>query len=178
MLDAVCGRRVNSGVRFLREKKGEGRMNIIGLALLVALLFIPTFPQPFSSALCSCPSLSFTSDEERKAALVSDFTRADAVFSGEVVELDTFKVKIKVDKLWKGEKAKEIGMVIRAVNDNNPHRIYGCDYRFKLGEKYLVYAYETPLGLRTHECSRTRPMKNAKKEMEELEEIAARDNDN
>lgn len=84
--------------------------------------------------------------------LVKDYNGASAVFSGEVVALDTFMVKFKVDKLWKGDFSDEITMSTGAKdNGDGTYTSSSCDYNFKLGEKYLVYAQ----GASRKRCRRT-----------------------
>lgn len=118
------------------------------------------------------------SREEEKAALVKDFDGAFAVFSGEVVEQDTFKVKFKVDKLWKGDFGDEITMST-GVKDygNGTIGATSCDYGFKRGTKYLVFAYLNEDGeMQARECTRTKilneqSLKYAKREMKDLDDI-------
>src|SRR6266446_6108304 len=77
--------------------------------------------------------------EQARAMLIKDYDKAFAVFSGEVVALDTFKVKLKVDKLWKGDLEVEVIMPTGAKeNGDGTYTISSCDFNFKLGEKYLV----------------------------------------
>ena len=153
-------------------------MKTIALILFISLLYIHTPNQPSSSSVCGCPGEPSTTDEERRAAAVREFTRASAVFSGEVVEFDMLKTKVKVDRLWKGEKTEEINMVTGAIKiGDDYYGLSSCDYHFKVGKKYLIYAYETALGLKTHACSRTRPIEYAEQEMEELEEFTPREKD-
>ncbi len=147
---------------------------------ILTLLFVIAFPfLTFDHALgCGCGGDPLTSDEERRAALVRDFTLASAVFSGEVVELDTFKVKFKVDKLWKGEPAKEITMLTGTIKvDEGLYRSSSCDYRFQKDKKYLVYAYGAFDELKTHVCSRIKLIVYAEQEMEQLDDIAPRKSD-
>ena len=112
--------------------------------------------------------------EQARAMLVKDYNQALSVFSGEVVALDTFKVKFKVDQVWKGDFGDEVTMSTGA-KDNGDGTLTlssSCDYSFKLGEKYLVYAYGTSLEeMQAHECTRTRLLKYAEQEVRDLDEV-------
>lgn len=73
---------------------------------------------------------------------VRDFNRATAVFMGEVIAIDRFRIKFKVSKVWKGDVAGEFVMSSGPVPYGNGEIILvsSCDYHFLLGEIYLVYA--------------------------------------
>lgn len=111
--------------------------------------------------------------EQARARLVKDYNEAFAVFSGEVVALDTFKVKFKVEKLWKGDFGDEITMSTGAQeNGDGTYTFSSCDFNFKRGEKYLVYAYGASAGeMRAHACTRTRQMTYAEQEAKDLDEV-------
>jgi hypothetical protein len=119
------------------------------------------------------------SPEEARAALVKDFNGATVVFFGEVIEGDAFKVKFKVEKMWKGEVGDEIVMATGAKKyDDGAYSSSSCDYHFKLGEKYLVYAYPVDpdlhpgsTDLQARACTRTKLAKYADQEMKELDEV-------
>jgi hypothetical protein len=102
------------------------------------------------------------------------YSEAAAVFFGEVVGVEDFYIKFKVERAWKGVVSDEITLVLGAVGLENGI-IYNRDllwrYNFVLGKKYLVYASKIPKGLYAHRCSRTKPEEYAKKELEELERI-------
>lgn len=145
------------------------RMLLAPLAVMFLLLLAPEV-----ALGCVC----FGTPEKRtpeqvRAMLVRDFNEAVAVFSGEVVAIDTFKVKLKVDKLWKGDFGDE-AVMSTGTKDNGDgiHISSSCDYSFKLGEKYLVYAYgASPEDMQARECTRTRPLNYAEQEMKDLDEV-------
>lgn len=118
--------------------------------------------------------------EQARARLVKDFHEAFAVFSGEVIALDRFKVKFKVDKLWKGDFGDEIIMSTGAKdNGDGTYTTSSCDYHFKLGEKYLVYAYGVSVEeMQAHVCTRTSTLNYVEQEMKELDEVWSHVNKN
>jgi hypothetical protein len=123
---------------------------------------------------CVCVGLpEKPTPEQAKAMLVKDYNEAFAVFSGKVIARDTFKVKFKVDKLWKGEFGGEVTMSTGAKdNGDGTYTSSSCDFNFKPGEKYLVYAYGASAGeMQAHACTRTRLLKYAEQEMKDLDEV-------
>ena len=76
-------------------------MRRLCLVLLLALLLLANRDNAFA---CFCSDgANWTNPGEAKKFLVKEFSGAAIVFSGEVVTLDRFKVKIKVEKFWKGD---------------------------------------------------------------------------
>ena len=71
-------------------------------------------------------------------------------------------VKIVSDRVWKGVTNKEF--IVRTV-------VEGCGYGFKVGSRYLVYAYGRDL-LNTGGCTRTKPFSEAAMEIKQLNKIA------
>jgi hypothetical protein len=139
------------------------------VALAATIILSPLF---YNTALgCACNYQPNPTAEEIRVARLKAFDSAVAVFSGKVIELDENKVKFKVEKIWKGASADEITMVIQEGEDNGEYVMTSCDYSYKLGEKYLVYADSTHDELRTSVCSRTVLLRNADQEMRGLDEI-------
>lgn len=137
------------------------KKTLLALTIILSPLFI-------SNVLgCTCPTIGGTS-EQLKAVRLNDFNKAVAVFSGEVMELDENKVKFKVEKIWKGELVDEIEMIIRFKDIDGNYVRTSCDYHYKFGEKFLVYAYEKDDELTTYQCSRTTPFKNSKNVEQEI----------
>ena len=116
-------------------------MKRIVLALFVVL---PLFLASDVAQGCVCAGLlEKPIPEQARALLVKDYNGAIAVFSSEVVVVDTFKVKFKADKVWKGDFGDDVTMSTGAQdNGDGTYTSSSCDFNFKLGEKYLVYAYE------------------------------------
>ncbi len=140
------------------------------LAIFCAfLLFTLCAPRAFG---CVCELDPHPTPESIRADRLSAFEKATVVFSGEVVAMDTLTVKFKVDKIWKGDEAKEITM-LTGTKDNGDGTIISstCDYGFENEKQYLIYAYGPMAELKTHKCSRTILLKDAETEMKGLDEI-------
>lgn len=70
-------------------------------------------------------------------------------------------VKIVAERIWKGVTNKEF--IVRTAVD-------GCGYEFKVGSRYLVYAYGQHI-LSTSGCTRTKPLSEAAMEVKQLDKI-------
>ncbi len=107
----------------------------------------------------------------------AQFEYHDAVFRGEVIsksgrhaQCDPSRaffresvVEFKVDTVWKGE-INETTYVTTNYHEET------CGYPFKIGEKYIVYAYERDGELSVSLCSRTGPAPDAQEDLEFLDE--------
>lgn len=123
----------------------------ISLALALCV-----FASAENAVACSCVA----SLEPEKKQIRNAFNGAAAIFSGEVVEIiesptdkNSWLVKLKVAKLWKGESKREI--TITTAKENSM-----CGYSFEVGEKYLVYANGIKNDLFVENCSRTKNIGN------------------
>jgi len=87
----------------------------------------------------------------------SDISQYAAVFSGKVVEVGfkqppsgawKYTITFEVGRVWKGETKKRITLIARLTS---------CDFGFREGESYLVFASTLSGGsvLTTTQCSRT-----------------------
>ena len=91
-----------------------------------------------------------------------------AVFTGKVLEVSRevdnyrmfYRVKLLVDRTWKGAQVGEITIYSRG----------GCVVWFESGKEYLVYAYagEGENTLETDMCSRTRRIEMALEDLQKL----------
>ncbi len=140
---------------------------LLGTALLLLLSFDVAFG-------CVCFQAENPTPESVRAERKKEFDKATMVFSGEVVKSDRFKAEFKVDKIWKGEAVNRITMLTGTIdNGDGTHTSSSCDFSFKLGEKYLIYAYGELDRLKTYECSRSSLLKNAVEEIEGLGKITS-----
>ncbi len=90
--------------------------------------------------------------------------------SGNAIEFEMLMVKLKVEKVWKGEASSEIFLATEMVRYTGGRSMSSCDYGFKEGEIYLVYAVEKEEVLQTHACTRTRPLSRAEEDLQILGE--------
>lgn len=120
----------------------------IYIPLFLAVLIVASAERSYA---CSC----VVTPEPLKKQIQNSYSGADAVFSGEVVEIkesptDKYSVivKFKVADSWKGELSQEI--MVTTAKDSAM-----CGYSFEVGKKYLVYASGLPNNLSAYNCSRT-----------------------
>jgi hypothetical protein len=121
-------------------------------AMVISGLFVSFSSLTDQRALaCSCARPGNPREELR---------RRDAVFSGEVTSINREKIEFKVEKFWKGPRAKKVS--IRYEQSD-------CTYVFVTGKKYLVYAFGKEI-LETDICTRTKELDKASDDLKELGE--------
>lgn len=137
------------------------------------LCFLLVFPQPLAMRPpdCVCVKDPHSSVEKIKADRRKTYDLAGAIFEGKVVALDAYTVRLRLMKLWKGTSPDEIVLSTGAVPgvDGTPLP-EECSYDFRLGEEYLVYAYDVDGKLKTDVCS-TLQLLDATDEEKGLDEI-------
>ena len=141
--------------------------------MIICLLFVFAAAADEARA-CVCSLEPYPTAEKIRAERLRAFEAATVVFSGEVVMLDRYTVRLKVNKIWKGALKEEITMRTGARdNGDGTYSTTSCDYPFANQEKYLVYAYGPLTELTTHVCSRSSLTKYSALEEKGLDEIAA-----
>lgn len=99
------------------------------------------------------------------------FQTADAVFEATTLEPIAWvlwppgedgKVRVKVGRRWKGVDSGSGELELRVKSGK------ACGYQFKEKTSYLVFATKHGDGLQVSLCSATRPLANAKGELEKL----------
>ncbi len=142
------------------------KVSISFVAIIFLLLSFET------ASACLCFGLEKRTPKEVRIQLNGELKKASLVFSGEVTQLDEFKVTFRVEKVWKGETVEEIIMSTGAI-DNGEGKVIrtSCDYDFKLGEKYLVYATGSGEKMQTYQCSGTGQLKISDERIKFLQEI-------
>lgn len=113
--------------------------------VLIAALILPSYQ---TAQACEC---------KPPGGVAQEYPRANLIFSGEVAELNAREVSLRVCKMWKGAFAERITLRV-----DSP-----CSFRFKLGERYLVYTAGTGRA-KAHLCSGTRRLEGAE-DIRELE---------
>jgi len=99
------------------------------------------------------------------ATFQAAYSQSKAVFIGEVVgeekDGDTKTFDFKVERYWKGKRAKNIKI---DVYETSRYQAF-----FKKGEKYLIYADMNDDGkLSVSRCSRSRDVENAGEDLQKL----------
>jgi hypothetical protein len=121
-------------------------------AMVISGLFVSFSSLTDKRAMaCSCARPGSPREELR---------RRDAVFSGEVTSINREKIEFKVEKFWKGPRAKWISI---------KYELSTCTYVFVVGKKYLVYAFGKEI-LETNICTRTKELDKASDDLKELGE--------
>ena len=128
---------------------------------------------PSTAQACSCRDVIYPKLSQKKLArLVVKIAlrESDTVFSGQVIQITPktvsnwekeAQVRFKVAESWKGKVGEE-ATVTTSVG------CCGCGYSFKVGERYLVYAYRADDGLVTDACTRTATSAQAKRDLKIL----------
>ena len=141
----------------------------VAVALLVAVVVgTPTTER----ARCNC---------EATSPINEALAEADAVFAGPIVAtrvlpdsyrmtddstgaVDELEVTVEVTRWWKGAGTPQA--VVRTI-----YECCLCGYPFEKDQSYLIYAWEdreTPGRYRTRLCLRTKPLDEAREEMDHL----------
>jgi hypothetical protein len=85
------------------------------------------------------------------------FGEAYAIFSAEAIAVGRDTVTFRLDDVWKGELPRELSMA--AAPDPNVYptaSISSCDYFFKAGTRYLIFAYGSSVAtMKTEPCTPT-----------------------
>jgi hypothetical protein len=94
---------------------------------------------------------------EYRKGIPNQYLESHEKDSGKHNDYETKVVKFQVERWWKGEATTEAFLVTdETKNSDGIVTVSSCDYHFKEGESYLVYAYGKENELRTHACTRTR----------------------
>ena len=108
----------------------------------------------------------------KEGSLEYSFEKTTVIFSGEVVKLDLLQATVKVEKVWKGEPAKEIILRTGTIKSSDGTWLsLSCDFKYVLGEKYLIYADGFKDALKITPCSRSTSLSLADKEIRMLERL-------
>lgn len=131
------------------------------LSSVFVVAFLLVFSE--SSYACSC-ELPLSKNSVKKQVKEAK-KKSQAVFTGEVLEITELSdknfllVKIRVESNWKGAEGNEI-VIVTGKGDGD------CGYSFTVGQKYLIYAYQTSNSqLSTNICQRTALLSDAEKDV-------------
>lgn len=131
-------------------------------AVSTAITFVEPLPVGLLFALVSAAGRGRTGREH----VIAQRDGADEVFLGVVVRVDTswarnrgadregaLIARFRVERRWKGSRPDTISVLAATTRQTS-----SCDYRFTLGERYLVFGLGTDrsAALRTDHCAGTR----------------------
>lgn len=106
---------------------------------------------------------------EYRKGIPSHFVESQATLSGERFEYETKVVKLQVLQWWKGNALAVLYIVTETIKISDGKWITSsCDYDFKEGETYLIYASGAENELRTSFCTRTRKISDAGEDLKLL----------
>lgn len=130
-------------------------MKIYIIIFLASASVLTVFQKETFACSCDLPIPKMSVNKQVK----KERKKSDAVFTGEVLEVKddkfSFIVKIKVKSKWKGVKDSEVIIFTGKGNGD-------CGYPFKVGESYLIYAYQISNNrLSTNICQRTAVLSDA-----------------
>jgi len=89
------------------------------------------------------------------------FGEAYAIFSAEAIAVGRDTVTFRLDDVWKGELPRELSMAAAADPNVYPMASFSsCDYFFKAGTRYLIFAYGSSVAtMKTKPCTPTGELK-------------------
>lgn len=143
-------------------------------ALLFAVVFLLLQTNDVFAARCMA-----------RRVVSEEFSRASAVFSAKAIaeeyrpvkENDGSKseevrvVRFAVERWWKGSGDEEAVLYTAVTRlPDGTSRIWSEDFRFQVGERYLIYAFGSEERLSTNGCSRTSSLEKAGEDLQELGE--------
>lgn len=101
-----------------------------------------------------------------------EYDRSLTVFAGVVTSVEDDRATFRVDTVWKGPITTHAVMWVGTRQIDGTLTRTSCDYHFKAGEKYVVYAFGASVeSMRTHSCSRTRVAEYAAQEILNLDYV-------
>lgn len=143
--------------------------------------------QPFVRYTLACVTLLLLSARTAYACSCVDpgppcqaYGAASAVFSGRVTEITSFTSN---DEPLRGYRQRLVRFAVsqayRGISGTLAETITGkgggdCGYPFRVGESYLVYAYQSPKDNKLYAsiCSRTRPLSEAGEDLEYIQSLS------
>ena len=141
----------------------------------IALLLLTSCCVIFQYALgCTCDPSRMDTKEQMHAVVGTALKGARAVFTGEVIVSSDSETKIRVDHIWKGEFPDKLA-VIAGAEKISVHVAVGdgCQFVFRTGEKYLVFATKEGNNFKVHKCSLTNYQDKSKHVILMLDQISA-----
>jgi hypothetical protein len=115
-------------------------MNKKGFILAVVLIAIFAVYGEITLACGGAPS-DYLKTKAEYSFFETAYNDAEAVFIGKVIELDRYKLKLQVYKVWKGKPANELIMSTSIIKlESGLEMVSSCIYNFEKGKSYLIFA--------------------------------------
>ena len=159
-------------------------MHVLTKCILLTIIFFCLSLNATEVLACMCARLSATDAIERSTAVFSgkvvgfeyrkgipnEYRDSLERETGEKVDYETKVVKIQVEQWWKGNVSRQIFLITSSTRTINSGSYGSCDFNFKEGETYLIYANGDDDKLKTNACMRTRKLAEAKEDLDTLGE--------
>ncbi len=159
----------------IRAIPGDFMKHAIALTLLIVTVSILGSRD---AAACTCKDDGFRKTEAQLVEIVkTGREKALAVFAGTVIGQDMFTITFEVERAWKGAAVKKLTISTSAEKRDGQLGSYSCDYTFKTGEKYLVFAnpWKSLSGMRATSCTLTTMWAQANETVRRLDMLAERE---
>jgi hypothetical protein len=109
---------------------------------------------------------------EYRPDIFNGFRRTMKVREGTKTEYEVLVLKFEIERMWKGSPDKELILITETTRDATGGEWHSdCEYEFREGERYLVYAYHLEGGLETNTCTRTKPLAQAEEDLKVLAKL-------
>ncbi|HEU0144056.1 MAG TPA: hypothetical protein VFQ47_04660 [Nitrososphaera sp.] len=133
-------------------------------------VFLACLLTPEKLFACQCIAPVLDTEEDFRVAVSTSLNRADAVFSGEVAEMDRFTIKFKVQEVWKGDFKEEVTLGTGAYIGVGGLVVSSrCGPLFEVGKTYLVFARGPEGESQAERCSWTGILSDAERVVWELD---------
>lgn len=137
------------------------------LFLLISFLLTPE-----KLWACQCVAPVLETEDDFRLSVSTFLNRADAVFAGEVTEMDRFTIKFKALDVWKGDLKEEITLLTGAYIGLDGTIVSSrCGPQFEVGKSYLVFARGSKDELQAERCAWTGLLSDAERVVSELDAI-------
>ncbi|HEV2707683.1 MAG TPA: hypothetical protein VGV59_17325 [Pyrinomonadaceae bacterium] len=108
---------------------------------------------------------------EYRKGIPNEFMTTQGKEDASQTDYETLVVKIQVEQWWKGDVPAEVVLLTSTTkNADGTMSVSSCDYHFRQGESYLIFAVGKEDAYRTSDCLRTKKLAQAEEELKILGE--------
>jgi len=150
------------------------------VTVMVLVLLVPAAPAAACACVANPPPSSLSPEAEAawqletlRRNVATEFDRAAAVFSGEVLADNVGTVRFKLARAWKGDLPAEFDMDTGyRENADGSVSFNSCDYLFKVGSTYVVFAFGKSIRtMKASSCTQTSELPRAGRTVEALDAL-------